>query len=106
MGVACRVPNSIECDRVGLAVYLPKRHPAERLAASINGRPLQMRVPIGIATYGIYFEGFLHPAGLKGGPLKVTPDRPVLATVRITAFYRDGAPRSTIRHVSLAPGWG
>jgi hypothetical protein len=106
MGVACRIPNSIECDRIGLAVYLPKRHPAERLAASINGRPVKMRVPAGVATRGIYFEGFLHPAGLKSGRLKWTRGRLVVAAVRITAYYRDGPPRSTTRHVALAPGWG
>jgi protein MpaA len=106
MGIACRTPNSIECDRVGLAVYLPKRRPAERLAASINGRPLTMRIPAAVATKGIYFEGYLHPAGLKSGVLKVTPESPVFATVHITAYYRQGPARSTTRQVGLAPGWG
>jgi hypothetical protein len=106
MGVACRTPNSIECDRVGLAVYLPKRHPEEHLAASINGLPLKMRVPAGVASRGIYFEGFLHPAGLKSGRLKWTPGRLVVAEVRIRAYYRDGPARSTTRHVPVAPGWG
>jgi protein MpaA len=106
MGVACRTPNSIECDRVGLAVYLPKRRPAEHLAASINGQALKMSVPAGVATHGIYFEGFLHPAGLKSGRLKVTAGQPVFAKVRITAYYRDRPARSTTRHLALAPGWG
>jgi protein MpaA len=106
MGVACRTPNSIRCDRVGLAVYLPKTMPATRLTASINGRTAEMRIPVGVATRGIYFEGFLRRAGLRGGPLQVTPNRPVYATVRITAHYRDGGIRSTTRRIPLAPGWG
>jgi protein MpaA len=106
MGVACRIPNSIACDRVGLAVYIPKRRSAVRLEASIAGRPVKMAIPDAVPTKGIYFQGFLHPAGLRSGPLKVTPDRPVFATVRITAHYRDGTSRSTTRRVGLAPGWG
>jgi protein MpaA len=106
MGVACRIPNSIACDRVGLAVYMPKRRPAERLTASINGRPVRMKIPAAVATRGIYFEGFLRHAGLKRGSLKVTAGKPLSAMVRITAYYRDRSSRFTVRRVGLAPGWG
>ncbi len=106
MGVACRMPNSTECDRVGLAVYLPKRAPAKRLEASINGRRVEMKVPATFPSEGTYFEGFLKPAGLDSGPLAVSSKQPVFATVRITAYYRDGSSRTTVRRVGLAPGWG
>jgi hypothetical protein len=106
MGVACKIPNSIECDRVGLAVFLPKRRRAARIEASINDRPVEMRIPAAVPTHGIYFEGFLAHAGLKRGPLKVTPKKPVFATVHITAHYRDGRSAETIQRVGLAPGWG
>jgi hypothetical protein len=106
MGVACRVPNSIECDRVGIAVYLPKRKPAVRLAVRINGRPVRMRIPDSVPTKGIYFEGFLRHAGLDHGALDVTAGRPVFARVSITATYPDGSWSATARRVGLAPGWG
>ena len=106
MGVACKIPNSIECDRVGLAVFLPKHRRAAQLEASINGRPVEMRIPAAVPTRGIYFEGFLAHAGLKRGTLKVTEGKPVFATVHLTAHYRDGHSAETTRRVGLAPGWG
>ena len=106
MGVACRTPNSIACNRVGLAVYLPKRKPASRLRARINGRPVRMRIPANVPTKGIYFEGFLRRAGLDGGVLDTTTGKPVFAKVRITAYYADGSSSGTTRRVPLAPGWG
>jgi hypothetical protein len=75
-----------------------------------------MRMPAGTARRGIYFEGFLSRAGLKDGPLGVNPEpgasnrwigtKPVFATVRITAHYRDGSRARATRRVGLAPGWG
>lgn len=122
MGVSCRLPNSIRCDGVGLAVWLPRR--ATRLEASIAGKPVTMRArgAAGDARFGrkrfrsvAYYEGFLQPAGLLDGPLRVRPDKgrhrwlgrhPVSATVHLTAHYGSGQPaRRTIR-VDLAAGWG
>jgi hypothetical protein len=64
MAVACHIPNSIACDRVGLAVWL--RHPALSISATIAGAPLQLNNPdwSGPARHGRrrMFAGFLHPA--------------------------------------------
>src|SRR3954465_2938663 len=73
IGVSCRTPNSIACDRVGLAIWL--RRPVARLTATINSRTVAMGLPCGSARYretcssycrhvardqpcGTYFEGF------------------------------------------------
>src|SRR4051794_16823944 len=47
LGVSCRTPNSIACDRVGLAIWL--RRPVTRLTATINGRTVAMGLPCGSA---------------------------------------------------------
>jgi hypothetical protein len=120
LGVACPgAPNSIKCDRVGLAVWL--KRPAIRVGATVTGRQVTMRIPRTfrpsryLGRRGEYWEGFLQPAGLISGPLRVRPDRgryiwfgrhPVHAKVRIAAFYRDGSSSSTVVRVSLRPGWG
>jgi hypothetical protein len=128
MGVSCARPNDIACDRVGLAIWL--REPAVRMRASINGRALTMGLPCGAgrtscATYcrdvaqdqpcGTYFEGFLRPAGMLDGSLKVKPDRGRFhwlgyhrprGVVRLTVEYRDGTLRSIQLPVSLSAGWG
>ncbi len=120
-GVACPFANDIRCDRVGLAVWLTR--PASRLTATINGRPVPMRIPAGIryapGTYygarGQYLQGFLHPAGLLNGALKVRPDagrygwigkHPRRVRVGLTAFYAGGATTTTTVSVWLHPGWG
>jgi hypothetical protein len=131
IGVSCRTPNSIACDRVGLAVWL--KRPAARLTASINGRTVAMRVPCGSARYnaescsrycrhvardepcGTLFEGFLRPAGLLSGSLRVQPDRgryywigkhEAVGTVRILATYRDGKTATITKRVRVNAGWG
>ncbi|MEA2364182.1 MAG: hypothetical protein QOD71_3327 [Thermoleophilaceae bacterium] len=122
MGVACPQPSSIRCDRVGLAVWLPKR--AGRLEASIAGRALTLRwrASVDAAAYGItkygrvdYYEGFLQPAGLIDGPLRVRPERgryhwtgrhPVSARVRLVAHYAEGRSAHRTLSVGLAAGWG
>ena len=53
MGVACSKPNSIACDRIGLAVWLPRR-PA-RLTAFIAGRKLTL-----------HDGGLAYPRGRSG----------------------------------------
>ena len=68
MGVSCRKPNSIRCDRVGLAVWLER--PAESVTAVIAGR----RFALEDAEAGRrprMFVGYLRPAGLADGPLRV-----------------------------------
>jgi hypothetical protein len=120
LGVACTgLANSIACDRVGLAVWLDQ--PASSLAARIAGLPVTMRIPAGfrpspyLGPRGAYWEGFLQPAGLRAGRLRVRPDsgrftwygrHPVHATVRLTAHYRGRSTATASLRVSLHPGWG
>src|SRR4051794_20473793 len=103
IGVSCRTANSIRCDRVGLAVWL-KENPAH-LSASIEGRPVKLRLMRGTESR---WEGFLQPAGLLEGPLKVRAHGgrwngapPVYARVRLGS----GAGERTVR-VRVSPGWG
>jgi hypothetical protein len=122
MGVACRQPNSIRCDRVGLAVWSPERFP--QLEARIAGRPLTLKRRS--ATAGEvwdmphyrrvnYYEGFLAPAGLIDGRLRAHPDggryhwtgrRPRAATVVLMGGDGSGKPQRAKRRVFLAAGWG
>lgn len=114
MGIACPVPNSVRCERVGLAVWLER--PAERLSASIAGRRLDLKSPGEfVGGRGTGWEGYLHPAGLAGsGPLGVAAnsrgrwlgDPPVSAIVRLDAEYPDGSRATRTLRVQLAPGWG
>jgi hypothetical protein len=116
IGVACpRAPNSIACDRVGIAAWLPTRH--ARLRAALAGRSVALRnqttgaCPRG----GCFYSGYMTHAGLLRGALRVTPDEgryrwygrhAVTATIRLTASYPDGSRAQTVRRVPLAPGWG
>jgi hypothetical protein len=61
------------------------------------------------------FAGFLQPAGMLSGPLKVRPDRgrywwagahPTSARVRIVVSYPDGRSASVTTTVLLRAGWG
>ena len=117
MGVSCRTPNSIACDRVGLAVWL--REPAVRVDAEIAGRALELDDPDwsepANADERRMFAGFLEPAGLFDGPLEVTPDagpdrwigrKPVSATVDLRIIRNDGTATTTTLEVPLSPGWG
>jgi hypothetical protein len=112
MGVSCGKPNSIRCDRVGLAVW--SRDGFAQVEASIAGRPLTLkRKPL---REGLnYYEGFLSPAGLLDGRLRVRPDggryhwtglHPRAATVVLTAGDGRGGIQRVTRRVHLAPGWG
>jgi hypothetical protein len=116
MGVSCQVSNSFACDRVGLAVWL--REPATRVRAAIADREFELDDPgwSGPAVDGQrrMFAGFLQPAGLIDGPLRITPDdgpdrwigrKPVSAPVKL--WIRDGSTTTTTSlQVQLSPGWG
>lgn len=74
LGVSCPGrPNWIGCDRVGLFIWL--KRDVTGLTASIDGRRLPMRMVRGGQPSQQTWEGFLRPAGLINGPLKVRPDR-------------------------------
>jgi hypothetical protein len=123
MGVSCRRPNSIACDRIGLAVWT--KDPFVAVSATIGRRTFTL--PWGDAGYCCrpedrsrqprrQFIGFLYRAGMRGpGPLAVrvengrnrfTGVHPTSAQVRVVATYSDGARQATTVRLGLAPGWG
>jgi hypothetical protein len=117
MGVACRTPNSIACDRVRLGVTL--RRPAVAVEVTLGGRSFKLDDPewSGPAHNGrrTRFAGALQPAGLINGSLKVRADRgrfywigthPVFARVAILVNYGRRVTASTTFTVELRPGWG
>jgi hypothetical protein len=117
LGVACGVPNSIRCDRIGLAVWL--RRPAASVTATVAGAPIELDDPTwsGPALHGrrTMFAGFLQPAGMLKGPLKVRADRgrywwagahPTYVRVRIIASYGQERRVSVTTTVLLRAGWG
>ena len=121
IGVACpAAPNSIACDRIGIAVWLPARRVPTRLAATIAGRSTVLRDQTtgcarGRARCDQFFAGYLRHAGLLDGALRVTPDRgryrwfgrhPVSGTLTLRATYPGGHVAATTRRVELSPGWG
>jgi len=112
LGVSCREPNSIACDRVRLAVWL--RAPVRRLSATIDGRSFRLRPP---PRRDGYWEGPLRPAGLltPGSALHVIPDRGrhrwvgrhrVRTRIRLSAVDADGARARTEVAVDLHAGYG
>jgi hypothetical protein len=115
LGVACPEPNSIGCDRVGLAVWLER--PARAVTATIGDRRFALDDDHWPAdSRGDAHIGYLEHAGLKGtGPLGVKidepPDRLIRGdaahpdvTLRIT--FHDGRSIVTTTSVGLHPGWG
>jgi hypothetical protein len=112
LGVACPRANSLRCDRVGLAVWL--EHPAARVSATVDGRPLRLTVAHW-STQRPPWLGYLHPAGLLDGALRVTPDsgrygwqgrHPKRARLVIDVTGRDGSKARTRLSVPLLAGWG
>jgi hypothetical protein len=119
LGVSCRTPNSIACDRVRLAIWL--REPATSVSATIAGRDLAVKRPRWTCRpsqrskfCGTYFQGSLRPAGLIDGPLAVQPverghlwfgERPRSAVVEIRARVGGRVAERTLR-VHLSTGWG
>jgi hypothetical protein len=117
LGVACGAPNSIRCDRVGLAIWLHR--PASSVTAILAGVHFALDDPTwsGPAMHGqrTMFAGFLKRTGLLSGKLKVRPDRgrfwwagghPASARMLIVATYADGQRASVTTVVPLRAGWG
>jgi hypothetical protein len=117
IGVACHIPNSIACDRIGLAVWL--RRPAS-VTATIAGAPLKLNDPhwsyvshSGHQTLYIY-AGFLQPAGLTTR-LHVLPDSKTgtwlgnnapSPLVRFRIDYGHGHVLLNQEPVLIEAGWG
>ena len=112
-GVACPRPNSIACDRIGVAIWLNAR--ASRVSAVAGGRRLRLQ-PGGFGGRSQNpWIGYLQPAGLLDGVLKVTPDRgrfywtgahPKDVDLRLSIRRRDGSLETTRLQVPLRAGWG
>jgi hypothetical protein len=110
VGVSCRTANSIACDRVGVAVWL--KRPAVGVTATIAGQRLTLRPP---RSREGWWEGFLQPAGMIDGALRVTPDRgrfywqgthPRDVHLGIAVTRASADTHRTSMTVSLHPGWG
>lgn len=116
MGVACHIPNSVACDRVGLAVWL--RQPAIAVSATIAGAPLKLNDPqwSGPMRNGrrTRFAGFLQPAGLTSRLHVVAKSKSHVwlgnnaptPLVRFRIDYGHGRTVATQADVWLSAGWG
>jgi hypothetical protein len=110
LGVACGVPNSIRCDRVGLAVWL--RRPAVTVRAAIAGRRFELTDQHVNAPLRMYV-GFLRGAGLADGALQVPfgaggrwfGEGGISARARVWVQAR-GRTATIVVRVPLRPGWG
>jgi hypothetical protein len=109
-GVACHTPNSVACDRIGLAVRLRPR-PAR--VTAVVGADRIMLAPHGGRRQWI---GYVRGAGLRGrGPLAVRrrcgslywagADAP-LVYARVVATLADGRREITTLATPLRPGFG
>lgn len=123
MGVACpRAPNSIACDRIGIAVWVSvtPAHPIH-LVATIGARSIELHNRTDAAYCAskrhcqAFYTGYMTHAGLLDGALKVHPDQgryhwygrhPVTGTLRLRATYPDGKTAQTTRRAPLGAGWG
>jgi hypothetical protein len=113
IGVACRRPNAIACDRVGVGVWLDQ--PATLVVASIAGRLVTLSPPL---THGrrSLWVGYLLNAGLhRRGPLQVLSQRgglwsgtpEVAPRAQVRAWLADGRVATTPTvPVLLHPGFG
>jgi hypothetical protein len=117
LGVRCRRPGHIACNRVGIDVEFG--HAATAVVAVLGGRHLRMRTP-GMHSDVRYRDwvGTLTDAGLTtvGSPLAIDhtygPRRwsgypPVYVPIEFRVTDADGArARAQFSHVLLSPGWG
>jgi hypothetical protein len=99
VGVACRAPNTTACGRVGVAVWLARRH-AVRVDATLAGAHVRLQPP---PEVGAFWQGFVRlrlglPASWVGSP-------PRRLTLRLRIAYGDGVRVGSMR-VQLSPGWG
>ena len=114
MGISCRLPNSVACDRVGLAVWL--RRPAvvtatiDGLALSLNDPTWSEAFPTGRPTNFMY-AGFLQPADMTTR-MHVPPSSMLFVkplpspSVWFRIDFGHGNVVLTHKDVQLEPGWG
>jgi hypothetical protein len=124
LGVACREPGSISCDRVGVGVDL--QGPVRDVRIWVGGQRVEMRpVPDVPRNRREYWIGYLQPAGLvdglpgrfsESGGSTSMGERAIAAPVRIVTHAsgywtalgnRAGSKLSaTYRSLYLHPGFG
>lgn len=112
VGVSCPRPNRFSCDRLGLTVWLRQR--PEQVVATIGGKKVSLSFRDHPPARERPYEGFLRPAGLVDGPLRITPkpgtrrwegNPPVYATLRIEATFPHGVIATKTVRVRLRPGY-
>lgn len=112
LGVACGVPNSIACDRVGVGVNLARR--ALLVMVNVAGRWVTLSPPTDGPPDPLWL-GYLYNAGLRHGPLAVgippdatrwsgTPE--VQPPVALEVFFADGTVGALTARGFLHPGFG
>jgi hypothetical protein len=110
VGVACPVPSSVRCDRVGVGVEAPPS--ATLVTAFVGGRLVTLNPPDSGSDLWL---GYLYGAGLRrrGGPLNTHAvhgrwigDPAVIVDVWVTVFRRDGTAGSHADTEYLHPGFG
>jgi hypothetical protein len=118
IGVSCRRPGPIHCDRVGFDVVL--RRDAVAVTAWVGGRRLRLRTPgLHNGVAGKDWVGFLDDVGLNRPdspfhipsnghrPIHWAGSPPVYLPVRIVATYPgDGRVTARLAGVFLSPGFG
>lgn len=102
VGVACHQPNSTACGRIGIAVWLARRH-ATRVDATLAGVHVRLAPPDAV---GGFWVGFVRlPLRSIGLPASWTGAPPERLTLRLRIRYPSGWQSGT-RRLYLHSGWG
>jgi hypothetical protein len=111
LGIACRSPNSIACDRVGVGVNIDA---ATLVIVEVAGRFVTLSPPSDAPNDHLWL-GYLYRAGLRHGPLDVhisphatrwfgTPE--VQPPVTVDVFFQDGTVGTLTGRGFLHAGFG
>lgn len=112
LGVSCRVPNSIVCNRVGVGVWLNR--PAKRVTVTVAGRVVELRLSTHNPRRNLWL-GYLNNAGLRDGPLDVhlpagqsswVGSPGVRARVQVRAWLFNGTTTALAGSAQLHAGFG
>ena len=102
VGVACPQPNSTVCGRVGIAVWVARRH-ATRVDATLAGAHVRLVPP---KQVGSFWVGFVHlPLQRMGLPQSWAGDPQKELTLRLHIRYASGWRTGNLR-LLLHAGWG
>ena len=108
MGISCGLPNSVACDRVGLAVWLRR---SAVVTATIDGRTLSLNDPTWSRPTTFMYAGFLQPASMATR-MHVPPSSMLFVkplpspSVWFRIDFGHGNVVLTHKDVQLEPGWG